>query len=155
MRRRTFLQSFAGFAGALALGIDSLQLSWEFPFVHRRRVVPQVVASVAAQGETAIMLPVSHAQKGDVLIAMVAAHCPDGAPTEWADISDWKLISSQEAGNVVQRFWHQTTDSRLEDKAFWFTNDSADKMVGQLLVVRGVDKVSTSDTSSWTTHVTV
>lgn len=96
MKRRTFIKSLAVFTGVFTFG-SKFELTRAFPFVRCRPAVPQVVSTVTALGTRTIRLPVSYAREGDVMVALLTAHNPDGVPIAIEAQGGWTMFARQEA----------------------------------------------------------
>lgn len=136
MKRRAFIKSLAIFTGLFTLS-SKLELTRAFPFVRRKPVTPQMVSTATAQGLRTLRLPVSYAQKGDVLIAIVTAHNPNGSPVTIEAQTGWTMISRQEIQRYTQESWYMTADRDLNETECMFAVHNAERTTGQLSVIRG------------------
>lgn len=135
MRRRTFIQSLFAFTGALALDWK-FEFSRAFPFVRRRVQVPQLVASLAAEGAATLTVPIPPAQKGDLLVALVQSYT-SGKPSEYV-VPGWSLHSSSELNGFQQVVWYRTADRDLDGESVSFATQG-EKAVAQIHAIQGVE----------------
>lgn len=138
MQRRTFIKSLAIFTGLFTFG-SKFELTRAFPFVRRKPVVPQMVSTVTARGTRTVRLPVSYAREGDVMVALLTAHNPDGVPIAIEAQGGWTMFARQEASQYTQESWYMKTERDLDNTEYLFAVHNAERSAGQLSVIRGVE----------------